>query len=541
MTQGNLTKDSDHVTIIFSMKSLYFSLLFLTGTFVFAQSGNQTNDQAATYHSEADELVSLEKVGYVSFIDNLSGIYSRPLEAHFSQVISQMHRWSSSGTAGNSGATVEELEENPKRVSEIATSLGVDGFFAAKIIKGPKGIAIKLDLFLGKDGKLFLQSEIKDFQQFDLNILKEQLDTLFSQILHRIPYSGRVLSRDNMRVTMNVGSRDGLEKGRVVSVVQIIKLTRHPRFGFMISSDKEIIGKIKVLKVDDTLSFGSVVLEKQKGVIQKGAKLDSLEFVSYTVNDTALTGPSEDNLDARADAKVAFGEGARQWKPQAEPTLGQVGARLGLSHYNQSMSLANGTELNGHDDFGPIAQIDGEIWLTQNWTAHAEIKQGIFSVQGSGGGSESLSSYALLGGYKFRFGSSIWAPYAEPFLGYQTYRIYSGGDPFTTMEYSGFKLGVQGETPVTEDGLWGAGGKLAFMFSPTMSESPGSSGASSKNTANSFSAWAYRKLTEHWKATGTLEYEIYSTNFSGTGSRTNTANTASQRYMTLSAGIYYLF
>lgn len=488
------------------------------------------------YRSEADELVGIDRVGYVSFLDNLSGIYARPLEAHFAQVLGQMHRWSSAGMAGNGGATLEELEENPKRVQEIASGLKADAFFAAKIIKGPKGVAMKLDLFLAKDGKLFLQSEIKDFQQFDLNILKEQLDSLFSQIMKKIPYSGRVMSRDTTRVTMNVGARDGLEKNRVVSIVQLIKLTRHPRFNFMVSADKEIIGKVKIQKVDDTLSFGSVVMEKERGAIQKGAKLDSLEFVSYSVNDVALTG-GEGTIDQRPDSKIAFGDNARQWKPQDEPMYGQVGARFGLSRFNRSMALASGSNLSGSDNFGLQGAIDAELWITANWTAHAQIKQGVYSVAGSG----SLSAYELLGGYKFRFGPSIWSPYAEPFFGFMTYRIYGDGTNFTTMEYTGFKLGVQGATPVTADGLWHVGGMLGFVFSPSLRESPGSSGGSSKNTINQFSIFGFRKMSEHWKVQANLDYEVYTTNFTGVGSRTNVANTASQRYVNLTGGISYLF
>ena len=259
-----LTSPSDTVE---EMKFFLVSLsVFLSMTGV-----AQTNDQGSTYHSEVDQLVTIDKVSYASFLDNLSGIYARPLEAHFADVLNQMHRWSSNGTVGIGGSTLEELEEDPQKVKDIASGSKSDGFFAAKIIKGPKGISMRLDFFLAKDGKLFLQAEIKDFQQFDLNILKEQLDTLLSHIIRKIPYSGSILSRDLNRVTMNIGSQDGVQVGQVVSVIQIIKLNRHPRFGFLVSADKEIIGKVKILKVDDTLSFGSVVMEKERGTAEKAA------------------------------------------------------------------------------------------------------------------------------------------------------------------------------------------------------------------------------------------------------------------------------
>src|SRR6202034_2181734 len=102
----------------------------------------------------------------------------------------------------------------------------------------------------------------------------------------------------------------------------------HPKFNFVVNTEKEIIGKIKVLQVDDTLSFGTVIMEKQRHAIDRGAKIDSLEVISYSGNDAGLVPAGEQDLQDRQDAKVAFGEGAKAWKPMSEPSLGQVGARL---------------------------------------------------------------------------------------------------------------------------------------------------------------------------------------------------------------------
>lgn len=501
----------------------------------------QTNDQASTYHSDADKLVVIDRVGLVSFIDNLGGIYSRPLEAHFAKILGEMHRWSFVGTAGLGDSSIEELEEDSNKVKAIGEGQKADALFAGKIIKGPKGITIRLDFFLVRDGLLFLQAEEKELQHFELPQLKEKLESLFTQIVRKIPYSGRILSRDGTRVTLNLGSRDGLEKDRVLTIIQIIDINRHPKFNFLINSEKETIAKVKVLKVDDTLSFGTLVFEKQRGAVAKGSKIDSLEMVSYSGMDMSLKNEGNSITD-RPDAKVAFGDNAKAWKPYSEPTLGQVGARLGISRFNQAMNLSTGTNLSATDNLGIVGALDGEMWITSTWTAHAQIRQGIFAVSGPGGNvSESLSAYELLGGYKFRFGPSIWSPWVEPFFGYMTYLITGDGAYFTSMQYSGFKLGVQGMTPITDDNVWSAGVSLAFVFSPSLNEAPGSSGSSSTNVINQFSLIGSRRMTEHWRIQGNLDYEIYTTNFSGSGSRPNSALTAAQRYMNLTAGAYYSF
>lgn len=509
-------------------------------------NGQGSSAQTATYKSEVDDLISIEKVSYAPFIDNLNGIYARPLESHLADLLGQMHRWSlTSGVVNIGAASLEDLEENPQRVKEIAGNT-TDGFFAGKVIKGPKGLSMKLDFFLAKDGKLFLQAELKDFQQFDLNIVKEQLETLLSKMLHKIPYSGRVLSREVNRVTVNVGSLDGLKKGQIISVIQIIKLNRHPKFDFLISVEKEIIGKIKILKVDDTLSFGAVVSERERGAIQKGNKLDSLEFVTYAVNDVSLV-PNQENIDQRPDAKVAFGKDARAWKPEKEPSIGQVGGRLGLARLNQSADLSTGS-ISGHDDFAPMADLEGELWLTPNWTVHANIELGLASANNPNGGgkiSESLSAYEMLVGYRFRFGPSAWSPYAEPFIGYMTHRLYADAEnppAFNTTEYDGFKLGLMGSTPIGED--WSIGAKIGFVIAPHLTESPYQSGSSSSNNVNQFGIWGAKKMTEHWKLQGNLDFEMFSSTFSGTGTlpiTPSSAGSSSSQFVTLSVGAYYMF
>jgi hypothetical protein len=357
-----------------------------------------------------------------------------------------------------------------------------------------------------------------------------------------------VLSRDVNRVTVNIGSRDGLEKGQVVSVIQIIKLNRHPKFGFLVSADKEIIGKIKILKVDDTLSFGTLAMEKQHGAVQKGSKLDSIEFVTYSANDMSLAPSGEENLQDRQDAKVAFGKDAKAWKPQAAPSIGQVGASLGWGMFNESRGITTGG-ISAHDDFVPVVDINAELWITSNWTLHADIKEAILSVNNPLSGSEpgsiseSLSAYELSGGYRFRFGSgSVWSPYAEPFFGFMTSRLYADSSTppaFTTMQYNGIKIGVQGEAPIMDD--YGVGAKIAFVLFPNLQESPGSSGSSSTNNINQFGVWGSKKLTEHWKALVNLDFEFFSSSFSGAGSLSNSATSASQRWLVLSAGMNYMF
>ncbi|MBX3020627.1 MAG: hypothetical protein KF799_03030 [Bdellovibrionales bacterium] len=513
---------------------------------------NRTFAQEKVFRSDVDDLLTVEKVSVLPFTDNLQGIYARPLETHFISLVQKMHRWDYV-QANSSGPILspEELEASPEKAMQVSQGSGADAFFACRIVKGPGGIMIHLSLFLSKDGKLLSQAILKDYKKFDLNDLKEQTERLLSEIVSRLPYAGRVMSREGNRVTVNLGLKDGVQNGQMLSIIQIVQAHRHPKFNFLVRTEKEIFGKVKILKVDETLSFGTVVMEREKGAVQKNSKVGSLDFVTYNAPDSLSLNPTaEEALAQREDAGIAFGKNAHAWSPANAPSFGQLGARLGLSRFSGATELQGVGGLEGTNNFAPSIVLDGELWITQEWTFSAQLKQGIISVRNPRGGgqpselSQALSYYEAAMGYSIRLGPYIWSPSITPFLGYFSYRLYvdeSNPAAFTTQEYTGAKFGVRGQAPIGADGQWGAGGVFSTAWNPALRESPDSSGSSNKATVVQFGLFAFKKYSERLRLQANLDFEMFSANFSGTGTRAIPASSASQRYTTLTGGIYYLF
>lgn len=498
------------------------------------------------YKSPADDLLSVDRITVSPFFDNADGIYARPLEEHLTKLVSGNHRFNFIRSSSLAQPTApEEFERNTSAVMTYGNSQKVDSFFSARISKLPSGTNILLDFFLVKDGTLLVQGELKNLKNDSIDFLKGQMDMLAGQILARLPYSGRVMSREGLRVTVNLGSKDGLKKGDELTVVQIVKLNRHPKFNFLISSDKEVIGKIRLLKVEPTLSFAAVTMEKEKGVVERGTKIDALGEVRYQDIDVGLG--REGDITDRADSHVAFGDNPREWRPLESPVFGRVQAKLGLLRFNQNMDVTGVGTLRASNQFAPIVDLDGEVWLTPEWTVHAGTKQALVPVKNPrthGDSSQSLSAYELLFGYRFRFGPTGPASYVEPYLGYFRHKLFTDNsqpEAFTTMDYTGFKLGVMGEFPVTEDLIWTVGGRLSMALNPSLSESPVSSGRSSKNTINQFQVYGSKAISSRVRLVGAIDFEQYSTNFSGAGTRAESATTSSLRYMAFTFGGNYSF
>lgn len=504
------------------------------------------------FRSDVDDLLTVEKVSVFPFTDNLQGIYARPLEAHFISLIQKMHRWDYV-PANSSGPILspEELEGSVDKAKQASANLGADAFFACRVVKGPGGVMIHLSLFLSKDGKLLSQAILKDYKQFDIVDLKEQLERLLSEINARLPYAGRVMSREGNRVTVNLGLKDGVQNGQLLSVIQILQAHRHPKFNFLIKTEKEIFGKIKVLKVDDTLSFGMVVTEKEKGAIQKNSKIGSLDFVTYAAPESLSLNPTaEEALSQRDDGNIAFGKNARAWSPAQPPSFGQLGFRLGLGRFAGATDIQGVGGLEGTNNFAPSVILDGELWITPNWTFAATLKHGIISVRNPHGGgqpselSQALTYYEASIGYTIRIGPYIYSPNVTPFFGYFNYRLYvdeSNPEAFTTQQYSGARFGVRGTMPVGDNGQYGFGGVFSTAWRPTLHEAPAPSGDTSTASAIQFGVLGYKKYSERLRLQANLEFEMYSASFSGAGGRNAPSNSASQRYTTLSAGLYYMF
>ncbi len=506
------------------------------GLFCHAQS-------SSGYKSDEDVALTIRTLSLLPVFDNLRGIYARPVETALTEKIKSGHRFEFiEATASGPVVTPDELEEDVANIKSMMKGLTADAVVATSISKGPGGIAIKMDLFLKADQTLIAQESLTNIQRFDVDAIKKLADQLIEKLFKKIPYNGLVLSRQGTRVTINMGHKDGVEPDQILPVIQIIKSVRHPKFHFLVSTEKEIIGKIKILKVDDTLSFGRIVTEKGAGSIQPNSKIATLENVSYSNTDSLSdihTG--EEVLSEKPDAAVSYGQKPVAWLPERKPTFGVVGARMGLGTFQENVDTAAGTALMANGSIYPSIILEGELWLTPAWSMHALMRQGIISTNNPVSGaqptklSHRLSSYDFLFGYNLRLANAVSAPKVELLFGFSSYELFvdqSTPVGLTTKAYSGPKLGIAGSYPLGDGSPYSLGADLNFLFQSRLNETPSVSGNGS-NSVTAFGLFGDKQLYINLKARAQLDFEIYATSFS--------SGSSSQKHTTASAGLYYLF
>lgn len=523
---------------------------FAVFDYVHAQNEGPRQQQSAAYKSAIDEKLTIRKITVLPGSDNTDGIYARPLEALLVDLVKGSHRWEfAESRLASLAKTPLELEESPEVAKSMMASLEADAAILPVATRGPNGLSLRLSLFLKVDGRILAQEVTRDYGRFELADVKAVVAAMYRKLIQTIPYDGLLLSRQGTRVTLNLGKADGIREEQTVSVVQIIAENRHPKFGFLISTEKEILGQVRILKVDETLSFGVIVAEKERGAIRKLAKIAGVRPVEYGEAQSLSPG-SDSDVRSRPDSGVAFGDNAKEWLPVKPPSFGQIGIEAALGSYTGSTNLTGVGSLDAKTDFFPMLGISGELWLNPQWSVLADITQGILSTPNprSGGSpgtlNHSMSKYSMALGYNFLIRDEFFGPKFQLKGGINFYRMFvddSTPQGLTTVNYNGYLLGLGLYFPLTDLKLWALGGEFNMTLFSKLAETPVTSGDSSNNTVNEFTLYVERQIAVNVKARASLDFALYSSSLSGAGTRTEPATSISQRHASIGGGVTYQF
>jgi hypothetical protein len=524
---------------------LPFAVLLQTALFcrsTQAQSAVPTN----AFVSTVDQDLTIRSVTALPFTDNIGGIYAKPLFKKFTDLVNDDKQWSYVAASDTTSPVALDLEDKPDVVKSILAKTKADALFTFRLTKGAQGLNGRLTLFTGKSGLPLLQEELQNFPGFETAEVEKKLAGMYERMKTRLPYRGLVLSRRGQDLTINLGQKDGLRNGDEISVIQILKLNRHPKLKYLVGTEKEILGKIKVYKVDEALSFANVIFERETGTIQPNAKLLPLDFVRYNE-------PIRDNgkliagLGDREDRDLSFGDNPRAWRPEAAPQYGRIAVLAGLGSYNQSAQLAAPTgTIEASTSTAPEIAFKGELWINSEWNVLFNLRQSIFSVSNPVAGSTpdtlnmALSSYSVLGAYNFLMSPDFFGPKIQLSAGYGTFSSHTDQSSptvaFTNMDYGGLQFGIAGQFPLTTEMPLDLGAQLNLFLSPKMSES-NTSVAANKNSITQFGFFGIYHLRSRFKIRAELNFEYYTSDF-GAGARSSN-NT--QKRSSLLGGIEYLF
>ena len=425
----------------------------------------------------------------------------------------------------------------PDEASKIMAETKSQALLTSRILRGPQGLSLRMTLYVGANGFPLIQEGKISPKTDALEDIRKEYQKLFEVVHNRMPFDGEILSRNGNDVTLNVGKNWNLKAGQSVDAIQILKIQRHPKHHFIVGAEKSILGKIQLTKVDDYLSFGKIIFEKESHALRVETKILAARAVVYPTVNEKITDPS-------------FGDNAAEWVPAAPPQFGKLILLAGLGNYTQNADLRDYGGISATSSLSPTIKLDGEIWLNQDWYLQLSTMQSTFTLSNPVAGDSpgrlntALSSYTVAGGYNWLLGPDFFGPKMQFSLGIHQW----ASDPdqssptlaFTRMQFGGMYLGFQGMFGLSEGSPWDLGAQFKFYVTKNVSESKSSGSSSSINMIDFSLITKYRKSVR-MSYVGYLLFENYSADFSGASTRIDPALKVSHKNTQLLLGVEYAF
>lgn len=471
------------------------------------------------YTSKDDSQVQIDNVYIEAFSDNMNEIYSSRAKEKITNLIESEHQWN--------------LVDNPKAADVIVSS---------RLTKNPKNLVIKLTFDFSNKGNLILSDSVELENVFETEKILVAYENLYSAIRKKIPYHGIILSRSQNQVTLNIGRQHGLVENQDVLAILVTKIKTHPKTHLYISAEKEVLGKISITKVDDYLSFGKILYERDDNAIQKNTKLEFSKLDIRLANENS-------EMENRSDRSVVIGDTPHEWVPSSAPQYGKVSITGGLVQYSQNLNFAFSGSKTVGQWLTPTIKAAGELWINPDFHLELFLRQSSFKVTNPVDGSEpgslnaSLSQYQIKAKYNYQLDSSYRSPQFQASIGMGQFQAsFDTSNPLTlsTHSFGGILLGFNGQFPISEEVPVDLGMYFNYFLTKTLSDS--ASAEPSGVQINDFGVTARYIKSQRLSYLFEISFEYYSSDFdAATGLRSDPINNSSHKLMSTLAGIEYSF
>lgn len=487
-----------------------FFVLLASLTIAWSQNKNPT------FQSQDDSTLTIKKIYIENFSDNVNQIYAPKAQERISNFILQDQQW--------------EIIPDPKQA---------DATLASRLTKNPKSYTLRMTFTIG-DKKPILIQDTKEIENiFETEKILSHYELMFQNLKHQIPYHGMLLSRASNKVTLNIGSKHGLKSNQDVIAIHIVKANLHPKLNTLISTDKIVLGKIKIDKVDDFLSFGTISFERDPNILQKGTKLE------FSAVDIASTPTPSETLN---NPIISGNEGKQEWVPKPAPQFGRFSITGGLLQYTQNIGFVSENKTVSQW-LTPTIKGFAELWLDPSFHIELFTRQSSFKLSNPLGDSTpgslniNLSQYQIKAKFNFELDSTPRSPQFQLALGIGSFQALpdtSTPISLSSLTYGGTLIGFKGQFPISDESPIDLGIYFNYFFSKTLKDS--ASATPSGIQINDFGMILRYMKSLNLAYVFELSFESYGSDFDIlTGQRTTPVSSISHRIMGTLAGVEYSF
>jgi len=498
--------------------------------------------QVQKFITTDDTVSSFYNVLFWGIRDNTDGVFAKPILDETLEILNQHQQISFQNAIGVTPNPLALTEQQRKKL--IGSS---DGALWGEILKQGSLFKLKFSLF-DRNGQVYLSSEKILEPELNVKTLNRSTQSLLADLFSKLPYQGWVIGKKDQLVTINFGLKQGAKVGSEIDVVLISHLRRHPLEGFVTEIEKQIIGKIKIQKVEPDISFGSLTSERFPGIVAIGSKIEAPVFIQYPALVKSQDGTLV-NLRLNSDEKsLVVGQNPNEWLSK-HPQFGLVGFEFGLVQNTITQKLIGPRgSVSGHVDLLPSLSLNSEVWITSQTSIDLKFQESVGKLNFKENSKSSTLNYSdnliRLGvQYKFFFDDDTSLSYF--FLGGRLFQFKNlieetTNVDLTSLQYSGLaaSLGMRYAFPDHRVAMIAQMEIPVFTNateSPVTSASSGSSSRTFFNIGGEYFFAPTRALNINWSS------ELNSTQFSGVGTRPDSATQSTQYRSTLMIGLNYYF
>lgn len=405
-----------------------------------------------------------------------------------------------------------------------------DAAILAELNRREDSFDLTLTLVSVEPGEVIGQAVQKIEPPYSLEKFTQKTATAFSELAQNIPFDGSVLKRDGYLVVLDGG------KGVFAPGMRLPTYTLEKDDGKLSFNET---GQILVQKVEDSISFGKVLVEKKPLEVLSGNKLRLADKLATNDVPELIQSVNDANRDPAselvADFEVSKGE------------IGRVAVNFG-SDLVEFKNMATTGAVDSSSVFFPGAQLEGELWFTSRWFMDSSLGFAFGRTANTVGQpsireSSSLSNFRLQFGYRMNILAPEKGPVIYTKLGYGK-QSYSLGETqplrFTSITYGGMLL--TGGIRVPYDDSLNLGAEINTLIFPSIAETPFSSGSdpSQINSWDLVFKGSY-SLNSQVDLEGRLIFRNSGADFSGDTDRPDPISQATQSSKILQLGVSYYF
>ncbi|MBI5043683.1 MAG: autotransporter outer membrane beta-barrel domain-containing protein [Nitrospirae bacterium] len=491
------------------------------------------------YASEIDMELTFKRIAIFSLEDNTKEGYG--------SLISRSIRNNFIDTIQFEIVIPDETIKYPiskKETIKIGRKLNVDAVVTGNI-KVEEGILkIFTQIINAKTGDLFATENKWIKETPTEENIKKNVKELAAKLIGRMPYKAVVTEIIDNEIIINVGRFHGIEEATRLIVFEIKRVERHPFTNEIINIEKEEIGKLTAVKVEDTITRAKVKEIKKGKIVEVNNKIDFKPSLKAIADSTQR----KKEFLTKKEKAVAEEKVKKEAKPEKRSyNIVGIDAIVGYATNDYSFN-SNELKFTRKASSFLTAGFKGELWPVSFLGLDISYKTGWlkFDKIGTTSIDTKASPYWLSTNLKYRyiFTDKPTSPHLIGRVGYHIYDFsVSNSDLlyFNNYSYKGINIGLGAKIPFWDS--FGININGDYLPSLSVKEDPVTSGSKGKASGYLLGMGLYYILTDGFILDLNYSYNSYKADFTGTGTRgSGTTNASStDTYNGINMNIRYEF